>query len=384
VNGVALTCRQLIAHARRRERPLLAFHAGAVTEEFAEGSTARVQLKRSPARFPLDPDFDFDLLYGRHLARIGAAMEAFDPDVVHITGPGDVGLMGALMARRKNIPLVASWHTNVHEFAARRLEAAARKLPVSINPAARKLENFILNRMIWFYRMAQAILAPNRDLCEMLEGRTGRPVFLMPRGVDTGMFAPGRRTRRAGPFTYGYVGRITSEKSVRLLADVERALQAAGKRDYRFVITGHGPEEPWLRRNLLKAEFTGVLRGLPLAEAYANIDMLLFPSRTDAFGNVVQEAQASGVPPLVTNSGGPRFLVRHRVDGFVAESDSDFVQLAVDAMDDPRFDSIRRAARARAETCSWENVFDDVFSVYQRFARRPAPVQRMEQSQCRA
>jgi glycosyltransferase involved in cell wall biosynthesis len=218
----------------------------------------------------------------------------------------------------------------------------------------------------------------------MLEGRTGRPVFLMPRGVDTGMFAPGRRTRRAGPFTYGYVGRITSEKSVRLLADVERALQAAGKRDYRFVITGHGPEEPWLRRNLLKAEFTGVLRGLPLAEAYANIDMLLFPSRTDAFGNVVQEAQASGVPPLVTNSGGPRFLVRHRVDGFVAESDSDFVQLAVDAMDDPRFDSIRRAARARAETCSWENVFDDVFSVYQRFARRPAPVQRMEQSQCRA
>lgn len=384
VNGVALTCRQLIAHARRRKLPLFAVHAGPTAKEFPEGSTTRLQLRRGPAKFPLDPDFDFDVLFSRYLPRINAALDAFAPDIIHITGPGDVGIMGAIAARRRNIPIVASWHTNVHEFAARRLDTLMHRLPQWRSSIVEATERFILAVAVSYYQMARAILAPNRELAEMLEQSTDRPAFFMPRGVDTDLYSPSRRTRRGGPFTFGYVGRITSEKNVRLLAAVNDALQAAGRRAYRIVITGHGPEESWLRQNLPNAEFTGVLRGLALAEAYANMDLFLFPSRTDSFGNVVQEAQASGVPPLVTSGGGPKFLVKPNVDGFVAQSDADFVRLAVEAMDGSRFETIRRNARAKAETCSWEKVFDDVIGVYQRFARTPqASMQGVEPSECR-
>jgi hypothetical protein len=97
-------------------------------------------------------------------------------------------------------------------------------------------------------------------------------------------------------------------------------------RDFRFQISGSGSERAWLERHLPRAEFTGVLSGEALAAAYANMDVFAFPSHTDTFGNVVQEALASGVPAVVTASGGPRFIVRDGVSGFVAESDDDFCE----------------------------------------------------------
>ena len=87
----------------------------------------------------------------------------------------------------------------------------------------------------------------------------------------------------------------------------------------RFLIVGHGSEEAALRRELHEAEFAGVLRGEALAQAYANMDVLVFPSHTDTFGNVVLEALASGVPAVVTPDGGPKFIVRDGETGFVTD-----------------------------------------------------------------
>src|ERR1700692_2689082 len=111
-----------------------------------------------------------------------------------------------------------------------------------------------------FYKLARILFAPNGELCRMLEKTTGRPCFLMQRGVDTEWFSPAHRTREVNDRTVvlGYVGRLSVEKNVALLARVERELEAMGVCGVRFLIVGHGSEEAALRRDLQEAEFAGV------------------------------------------------------------------------------------------------------------------------------
>jgi glycosyltransferase involved in cell wall biosynthesis len=123
-------------------------------------------------------------------------------------------------------------------------------------------------------------------------------------------------------------------------------------------------EEPWLREHLRNAEFAGVLRGEQLAEAYANMDMFVFPSHTDTFGNVVLEALASGVPAVVTPSGGPKFLVEDGVTGFVRD-DEGFPAAVEELMRSPeRHQAMRKAARESSLSRSWDAVFAGVYAGY--------------------
>jgi glycosyltransferase involved in cell wall biosynthesis len=128
---------------------------------------------------------------------------------------------------------------------------------------------------------------------------------------------------------------------------------------------GHGSEEASLRRDLQKAEFAGVLRGQALAQAYANMDVLVFPSHTDTFGNVVLEALASGVPAVVTPDGGPKFIVRDGETGFVTEDDRFSGAVAELARDGARLDKMRLKAREYALGCSWDAVFERVYAGYE-------------------
>jgi glycosyltransferase involved in cell wall biosynthesis len=163
----------------------------------------------------------------------------------------------------------------------------------------------------------------------------------------------------------GYVGRLSVEKNVALLARVERELAAMGVDDVRFLIVGHGSEEAALRRDLKKAEFAGVLRGPALARAYANMDVLVFPSHTDTFGNVVLEALASGVPAVVTPDGGPKFIVRDGETGFVTVDDRFAEAVAELARDRARLEAMRVKAREYALGCGWDAVFDRVYAGYE-------------------
>jgi glycosyltransferase involved in cell wall biosynthesis len=264
------------------------------------------------------------------------------------------------------VRLAASWHTNLHEYAARRLSLLSRMLPLE---TAAKLESGVeaaaLAAIVRFYKLAKVLYAPNEELCEMLERRTGKPCHLMQRGVDTQLFAPERRTRAEdGHFVLGYVGRLSIEKNVALLVQVERQLEAMGVTGVRFLIVGHGDEEEMLRRELRSAHFAGVLRGQSLAQAYANMDALVFPSHTDTFGNVVLEALASGVPAVVTPDGGPKFIVRDGETGFVAPDEGFAGAIATLARDRTRLDGMREAARAYALGCSWDAVFGRVYQAY--------------------
>jgi len=375
VDGVANTARQFEAYARRQQLPFLILHGGYDRERIVhEDSITRVELPRSPLGFALDRKHEFDLAFLRHLFRAEDIIREFKPDVLHITGPSDVGILGAIVAHRLNIPLVGSWHTNIHEYAER------RSLPLLWFLPKRWRQRLAGNIREWsflvtgrFYRIPRVLMAPNRELIELLEKATHRPCYLMSRGVDTELFHPGRRTRQSGPFTIGYVGRITVEKNVESLIEIERALQAAGISDYRFLIVGQGASEELLRSNLQNADFTGVLQGEELAQAYANMDVFLFPSKTDTFGNVVLEAMASGVPALVTNHGGPQFIISAGVSGFVCGSTSEFVEcLALLQQSQEMLETMRRKARKQAESASWDSVFAAVQRAYQ-VALQPSP-----------
>jgi phosphatidylinositol alpha 1,6-mannosyltransferase len=369
VNGVAHTSRNFVAFAERHRLPFLCVRAGGRATAFEQiGELRTLELGRSKAAVRMEKDLEFDALFWRHAGVIRRELKRFRPDVIHITGPSELGIFGAYFAWQMGVPLMASWHTNVHEYAARRMVWLTQRLGEQRGAA---VERWVEAGALWatsrFYKLAQVLFAPNDELCRMLERSTGRPCYLMQRGVDTELFFPGRRTRPAGDDTVvlGYVGRLSVEKNVALLARIERQLTAMGVTGARFVIVGHGSEESALRAELSRPEFAGVLHGTALADAYANMDLLVFPSHTDTFGNVVLEALASGVPAVVTPAGGPKFIVRDGETGFVTSDDGFARAVATLVQDRPRLERMRMSARAYALECSWDTVFERVYAGYE-------------------
>jgi glycosyltransferase involved in cell wall biosynthesis len=390
VNGVAHTSRNFEAFARRRGLPFLCVRAGEREQKLTQdGKVWTLELPRGFLSFALEKDLRFDPAFVRHLPQIEDALARFEPDLIHITGPSEVGMLGAGLAHVRELPLAASWHTNVHEYAARRSQHLLHLLPKEqADIAGQKIEDASLAVATKFYSIADVLFAPNRELCDMLEGATCRPCFLMPRGVDAQLFHPRNRTRPANDREHvlGFVGRLSVEKNVALLAAVQDQLEQMGLTDFRFMIVGHGAEEAWLRQHLPRAEFTGVLTGQPLAEAYANMDLFVFPSHTDTFGNVVLEALASGVPAVVTPEGGPKSIVRDEVTGRIVPDPEFATAIAALLADREKLESMRTAARGYAENASWDAVFEGVYRGYkaafstrlQRLSRLPHDASRLE------
>jgi len=376
INGVAHTSRHFDAFARRRRLPFLNVHAGPTTAYSEDGPVCTAELARTGFGFQLEQDMSFDLSFLRHRSRVRAHVQKFGADLVHITGPSDVGILGALIAHDLKLPLVASWHTNIHEFGARRLTKMLKFLPA---PMVRKMagvaeESVILPLSLRYYQLGKVLLAPNPELVSMLQERTSRPTFLMQRGVDTEFFSPEKRLRTSSEVIIGYVGRLSPEKSVRTLRDIEQALVATGIDNFRFLVVGDGHERAWLEENIERVECTGVLRGEPLAEAYANMDIFAFPSATDTYGNVVLEAMASGVPPVVTSGGGPKYLVNHGVTGLVSPDQQAFLDNVVALAKDPNLlERMRIRAREFALCRYWHRIFEQVYDAYQYCLHLPAP-----------
>jgi phosphatidylinositol alpha 1,6-mannosyltransferase len=368
VNGVAHTSRHFDAFARRRSLPFLNVHAGPKTVLSSDGPVWTLELNRSPAGISLEHDMSFDLMFWRHRRKVAAALKEFGVELIHITGPSDVGILGMTLAHELGLPLVASWHTNIHEFGARRLSKMLSFLPGGMRqPITSFTENdVILALSVRYYQIARVLLAPNLELVDLLHKRTGKPAFLMQRGVDTVLFSPEKRDRKDQILTIGYVGRLSPEKSVRVLRDVELGLKAAGVSNFRILIVGDGHERAWLQSNLSTAEFTGIIRGEELARAYAGMDIFAFPSHTDTFGNVILEALASGVPAVVTDGGGPKYLINPGVTGFVAADTPEFVQHVVTiARDSQMLERMRIRAREFALCRYWNRIFDQVYDAYE-------------------
>jgi len=377
VNGVAHTSRNFVAYAQRHELPFFCVRAGNREPRLEEtGNLRTLELPRSAASIGMEKDLAWDPIYWRHADLIEDELRRFKPDLLHMTGPSELGMLAAYFAWKLRLPLAASWHTNVHEYAARRLDRLLALLPGDFGAAAHDLvQDTAWDVSMRFYALAKVLFAPNRQLCDMLEQGTGRACHLMQRGVDTTLFSPWHRTRPicpdcnpADPFVLGFVGRLSVEKNVALLPKIDRELQARGIAA-EWLIVGHGAEEALLRAELppdrlVGGKLAGVLRGEALAEAYANMDLLVFPSHTDTFGNVVLEALASGVPALVTPDGGPAHIVHDGITGRIATDEHFSGTITAMVADTPAMEAMRRCARKYALGCSWDAVFDRVVAAY--------------------
>ncbi len=234
-------------------------------------------------------------------------------EAIHVCSPGPAGVVGALVARGLGVPLVGSYHTELGAYA--QLRAGEPRLTMAMTAAVGAL-----------YGACDVVLSPSVASDEALAelGVEELRVMRWDRGVDAGRFDPSLRERPREDATIDvlYAGRITQEKGADLL--VESFLHARVREPrLRLVLAGGGPEQASVATRLGDAAtFLGWLQGEELARAYANADVFLFPSATDTFGQVILEAQASGVPVLAVARGGPLSLVEHRVSGLLCEPDA--------------------------------------------------------------
>ena len=280
VNGVAHTSRNFVAFAERHGIEMLCVRAGKKTQVCAaKGSVQALEL--GARRWPCRWSATFTLTRCFFATRDSYQRRCVNSGRRSSTSPGRarLGIFGAYFAWKLKIPLVASWHTNVHEYAARRLGWLTRHIGVLGGRIESAVEAGVMEATSRFYRLAKVLYAPNPGLCALLERKTGRPVRLMQRGVETGLFAPQHRTREPldGRLVLGYVGRLSVEKNVALIAARGPRVRARGI-IAEWLIVGHGAEDEMLRRGLPGVKLAGVLRGEALAEACANMDLLVFPS----------------------------------------------------------------------------------------------------------
>lgn len=237
-------------------------------------------------------------------------LERFRPDIVHVADPMLLGAAGVLWAQRLDIPVVASYHTNLAAYCSYYHLSA-------------------LTELTWTYRrfvhnQCAVTVAPSPSTAAALTRKGFERVAVWPRGVDSALFTPERRSsawraRIAGdparPILL-YAGRLAHEKN---LAALRPLLPLLAAHNAQFVFVGDGPARADLTASFRSASvtFKGYLRGAELAEAYASADVFVFPSLTETFGQVVLEAMASGLPVVAFDSEGVHDLVRHTETGFL-------------------------------------------------------------------
>jgi glycosyltransferase involved in cell wall biosynthesis len=230
------------------------------------------------------------------------------------------------------------------------------------------METLTWNYMQWFYEQMDVVYVNSDDYRRALEARgiEARRIHILPRGLDTELFHPARRDDRfwrerglhEGEIGLLYAGRVSKEKKLDLFASVVRKLKADGL-PVRGLVIGHGPYSAEFEKSFPEAIFTGYLSGEDLARAYASADVFVFPSTTDTFGNVILEAQAAGLPCVVSDQGGPRELVTDGEDGFVTRG-GDLAELCEAVrklcVDESARRAMGAAARKRVEDRSWPHA----------------------------
>jgi|GEM_PF-465748 len=241
-------------------------------------------------------------------------------DLVHLCSPGPSGAAAAIIARVMGVPILGSYHTELAAYAGLRSQDPSLELAARMAIGA-------------FYGQCQRVLSPSATSDAVLRdmGIRDERIGRWDRGVDIARFSPERRDPNLlpGEITVLYAGRLTREKGADLLA---QAFLQARERDTRLhlVLAGGGPEEHLLRARLGEhATFLGWLEGDALAAAYASADIFLFASRTDTFGQVLLEAQASGLPVVAVGEGGPTSIVTDGTTGRLCPADAGALAEAV-------------------------------------------------------
>ncbi len=274
-----------------------------------------------------------------------------------ISTPGPVGLTALLAAKMLNLQTSGIYHTDFPQY-------------VRILTEDSFLESMAWGYMHWFYGQLDTVFVNSEEYRQSWIKRGFDPAKLkiFPRGLDTELFHPARRDAAFfekfgacnGEVRLLYVGRISREKDLDLLAAAYRRLRDEGLPVQLFVV-GHGPYSETFAKSLPEAFFTGYLTGSELATAYASADIFVFPSTTDTFGNVILEAQACGMPVVVSDSGGPKELVEDKANGLITKSrDLEDLTSAIRALvTNPALrERMGKSARDSVIDRSWPSAFN--------------------------
>ncbi|MDK8797196.1 glycosyltransferase family 1 protein [Corynebacterium sp. MSK044] len=289
----------------------------------------------------------------------------FQPDIVHAVNPVFFAGYGVLLARRHKIPLLASFHTDVPAY--------TKELGIGF---AEKPATALIRAL---HNRAQLNLVTSGPMMDTATGYGLRNLALWPKAVDTVGYHP----EKANPamrakLTDGnpdaplliYVGRVSAEKNLALLADVMPLLRQKVP-SARLAMVGAGPQLEQLNQTLdpTYTVFTGYMSGEPLAQAFASADVFAFPSLTETLGLVALEAFASGVPVVGARAGGIPFVIDDGETGFLVDKEAApaqwaevFAQLLIDA---PRRHAMRTAARAEAQRWSWRAATETLVEYYE-------------------
>ncbi len=292
-------------------------------------------------------------------------------DAIHVSTPGPMGLCGWLVAKMLRVPLVGTYHTDFPAY----VERLARD---------HRVTNGTVTYMRWFYGQMSAVFSRSSSYLFHLRdlGVSEDRLRTIVPGINTDKFNPSHHD--AGlwqalgvrePRKLLYVGRLSVEKNLPLLVETFNAL-CETCRDTALVIAGDGPYREKMSRELrgLPAYFLGPQDDARLAALYAGSDLFVFPSRTDTLGQVVMEAQSSGLPALVTNEGGPKETVEHDVSGLVMTTfDPRAWRDAIAKLleDDPRRLRMSHAAAARSARLSLSRTFESFWSDHIAVAEPP-------------
>ncbi|SEM91241.1 glycosyltransferase family 4 protein [Lihuaxuella thermophila] len=354
VNGVSLTLERLVTYLHAK---------GISTHVFAPETSKSDFYAEYLHRFASFPFF----LYPEcriaipNFASVRQVLLDFQPDVIHIATPFNMGLCGLYYSKKFGIPLIASHHTHFDRY------LQYYRLGF--------LSGWIWKYLRWFHATCHTVLVPSAETKRELLQRGFPRVDIWRRGVDADLFHPGQkhpRFRRQYGIDENYIclyaGRLAPEKDLDILAEVIKNMPEPLRSQIHWVIVGDGPLLPELKEaGLPRTTFTGYLNGKALAEAYANADLFVFPSSTETFGNVVLEALASGTPAIGARSGGVQEIIQDGITGTLCtpRSPRRTMEAIAELLSNPNLlRQMSLNARKYALTQSWDSILDPVIMHY--------------------
>ncbi|NMY55950.1 glycosyltransferase family 1 protein [Pseudomonas sp. WS 5051] len=278
------------------------------------------------------------------------------PDVVYIATEGPLGLCALRVARRLGITAVTGFHTNFQQYLRQH----------GLTLFTRALTHYLRG----FHNRSAMTLVPSASQRVELERRHFERLELLPRGVDSQLFSPAKRQNglrqswglRENDIALLYVGRLAPEKNLDALKRCFDELQARyPARRFKLIVVGNGSKRASLEASLPEAIFCGQQSGEALACHYASGDVFLFPSLSETFGNVVLEAQASGLGVVAYDEAAAGLHIRHGYNGVLAMPGDEYawIEAACWLLDDPEtLRTLRLNARRHASRQSWTGIVE--------------------------
>ncbi len=357
VNGVSTTIKKMAAEARDAGDELVVVTSrGGLTLD-------GLPIKNFPpiGEFEL-PEYELQKLSFPPILQMLDYIQRENFAEIIISTPGPIGLTALLAGKMLNLETSGIYHTDFPQY-------------IRILTEDSFLESLAWKYMQWFYGQLDTIFVNSEQYRQSWidRGISAEKLRILPRGLDTKLFSPELRDpgfwKKFGHEGDGvrllFVGRVSKEKDLDILVQAFRNLRRENV-PVQLSIVGHGPYSETLAKLMPEACYTGYLSGTELARAYASSDIFVFPSTTDTFGNVIIEAQAAGLPVIVSDVGGPRELVTEGVNGLITRAlDAAAFTKAIRRLveDEALRKQMSLAARRGVEDRSWPSAFRKFWAV---------------------